>query len=303
MTLLTFTTLRFTVLQFTVMTGAIASFWSGLGQRAIAAAQPNPVAALSPSDAQPAERPGIGTLPTEIAQLLYPPVSEARQGLMVVGQGIVNAPADMADIEFLIYGSDPYSYGYESYETEELTELPSENPITPAGAQALVNAMLSVGVPATAVEYDIVPPDAYSYTGDYAVITVNLPSPTQDSIADIVSAMNRAADASLYYVGTTSVNYRVNDCRPIVQQAYTAAIADASARAEIMAAALGVDIEAVPSVAESPFNLVYPPCDAAGNLDDNDLWSGYLSSGFYDPNAPAEIRIQRDIFVTFPIRD
>jgi uncharacterized protein YggE len=302
-------TLTSTTLRFTVMTGAIASLlWCGLGQRAIATEsathQPTPHAAQP--DAMPTEGLGLGQLPDEIAQLLYPPVSEERQGLMVVGQGIVYAPADVADIEVSVYGSDPYSYGYEWYEGEEPAPEPlPENSITTADAQALVNAIVAAGIPATAVSYEIVSPDAYSYsTDDYAVITVNLSDPTQDGVADVVDAVNATADASDYYVETTSVSYRVSDCRPLIQQAYTAAIADAAARAETMATALGVEIDSVPSVAESPFNLIYPPCDAEGNLDDSDFWGyNYWSGGFYDPDAPAEIRLQRDIFVTFPIRD
>lgn len=301
-------------LRFTMTTGAIAALlWSGFGQRAIAAnPQPTtdtPQAARPQPDALPTDLPGIGQLPDDIAQLLYPPVSNERQGLMVVGQGIVNAPADIAEIELTIYSANPYDYDYgydwsEDYEEPASVPLP-ENPMTTATAQALVNAIIAAGAPATAVEYEIMQPDVYSYsTDDYLIITIDLPEPTQDSVASIVDAASARVDANGYYLDGTYVNYQINDCRPLIQQAYTAAIADAAARAESMAAALNVEIEPVPSVAESPFNLVYPPCDSEGNLDDSDIWGyNYWSGGFYDADAPATIRLQRDIFVTFPIRD
>lgn len=245
----------------------------------------------------------------DVAQLLYPPVSSSAQGLMVLGQGLVSVPADVAEIEMTVYGSDPYAYYDYGWEEDGSVAAPTEptvDSLTEADLRPVINSIIAAGVPADAVEFDITPGSSASYpSSDSATITINLRNPTQERVEDVVDAATAAiSEYSLYSDGSTYVNYSVDSCAALVQQAYTAAIQDAQSRAQSMASALGVEVENVPSVAESPFNLFYPPCSEDGEVSPTNNFFGYGSYGtYYDPSLPAEVQFQRDIFVTFPIRD
>ncbi|HEY9816183.1 MAG TPA: SIMPL domain-containing protein [Candidatus Obscuribacterales bacterium] len=242
----------------------------------------------------------------QIAQLLYPPVSNS-QGLMVVGQGVARRPADSVKISMSFYRTDPYYdyYGWEEDGSEPYTP-PTPEPLTEAALRPAVNAIIATGVPATAIEIDLTGNMGGFYgTENTASIVVTLRDPSQAQVQDIVTAANAAITGEDIYNQGVFVNYSIDSCASLLEEVYISAIQDAQSRAQTMATALEVEIEPVPSVAESPFNLVYPPCDPEQRAQATSLWGsyGYGAGTYYDPNMPAEVQLQRDIFVTFPIRD
>ncbi len=289
------------------VTAAIATVLGiGLGQVGQAA---TPVEATVPA----MEEAGVsGPIPQawleseQIAQLLYPPVSNS-QGLMVVGQGVVRQPADSVKINMSFYRTDPY-YDYYGWEEDgsEPASPPTAEPLTEAALSPITNAIIATGVPATAIDVDLSGGGAGFYgTTNTASVTITLRNPSQAQVRDLVAAVNEATvDTDIYNQGVF-VNYSVDNCASLLEEVYISAIQDARSRAATMAEALDVEIEAVPSVAESPFNLFYPPCDPERQGQSSSLWGGYgYGAGtYYDPSMPAEVQVQRDIFVTFPIRD
>ncbi|TVQ16802.1 MAG: SIMPL domain-containing protein [Leptolyngbya sp. DLM2.Bin15] len=240
----------------------------------------------------------------QIAQLLYPPVSNSP-GLMVVGQGVVRRPADSVKISMSFYRSEPYYdyYGWE--EGGEAALPPPAEPLTEAALRPITNAIIATGVPATAIDVDLSGGGGLYGSTNTASVIVTLRNPSQTQVRNLVTAVNDASIGTDIYNQGVFVNYSVDNCASLLEDVYISAIQDARSRATTMASALGVEIEAVPSVAESPFNLFYPPCDPEQQGQASSLWGGYgYGAGtYYDPSMPAEVQVQRDIFVTFPIRD
>jgi hypothetical protein len=103
----------------------------------------------------------------------------------------------------------------------------------------------------------------------------------------------------------TSVQYFVDDCQSLANQAYAAAIADAQSRANAIATQLDVELEAIPSVSESPFSMLTfasgSTCDAAPAL--SLPFNINLSQSSANTRTPAQVQLRRDLFVTFPIQD
>jgi len=102
-------------------------------------------------------------------------------------------------------------------------------------------------------------------------------------------------------VETVNVRYAMKDCQVLVRAAYQAAVKDARNRSEALAQAMNVQLGKVPSVAESfLYDLFVPLCSEATELPS---FLPFGSSGSrYDPNAPIEVQLRRDIFVTYPIK-
>jgi hypothetical protein len=280
-------------------TTAIATMaWIGLGS----VVQALPVEGLTGIEAVRSQS-GLGG--EQIAQMLYPPVSSRDPGLMVVGQGIARRAADSARIELQFYRTDPYYdyYGWE--EGDEYVPPPAAPPLSEADFRPVVNAIIATGVPANAIDVDLTGGSAgYFGSTNVAAVIVTLRNPTQTQVRNLVTAANEAVTGSDIYSQGTYVNYQIDNCAPLLRDVYMSAIEDAQSRAQAMAAALEVQINPVPSVAESPFNLFYPPC-GRDQPNASSMWGGYNPAvgTFYDPNMPAEVQVQRDIFVTFPIRN
>lgn len=86
----------------------------------------------------------------------------------------------------------------------------------------------------------------------------------------------------------------MNNCQALEQAAYQSAIEDAQNRANSIAAATGTRLRLVPSVAEPFYGVFLPGCYSEGNLP-----FGSNTSSPYDPDDPVEVRVNKDIFVTY----
>lgn len=295
----------------TLVSMAIATFaWIAIPAAGLAVTQPLPTENVSGS---PTVDSPMETAESDwVAQLFYPPVNEDQQALMVLGQGTASAPADTAEVELSFTNYDPYAIpeeglllfnGAEAGSSALQAQATPEDTITEAQLQPVVDALVAAGIPADAIEVVIVPgsPNVYPYTTDRGSVSFNLSAPSQEQVNRAVDGVNESiADNEEIFLQNVSVQYSISDCTTLEQDAYQSAIGDARNRATAMAAAMGVELAEVPSVAESPFNFLSPPC---GSTDQAALYNPFgFGTSYYDPEAPAEVQVRRDIFVTFPIR-
>lgn len=248
------------------------------------------------------------------AQLFYPPASD-RNTLMVIGQGIVKVPADIADIELSISG-DSIKNELETQEFSLLASraissnnkkptapfssqpsLISQKTLTQASLKPVVDSIVAKGIKANNIKVQI----SNNSPANSAKIFVRLDKPTSDKVQDIIAAAN-AATSKLENVSIedVSVNYAVNDCQALQSSAYQSAMKDAQSRAQALATAMGVKLGGA-SVAEPFYAMFYPSCSSKGGLP-LPSFGGLLSSPSGNAEVPAEIEMKKDIFVTYTVQ-
>jgi hypothetical protein len=223
---------------------------------------------------------------------------------MVQGQGKATAPADTARIEFLF--GNQYSE-----EPEGKTPKPPK-PLTQASLKPIVDALVAVGVPATAIEINTNPsnspafPFPISATEGAVQMVVRLEKPTRDRVQQIVKV---AGDEKIFKgkfsLQNTNVEYAINDCPALERAAYAAAVNNARSRATALSEALGVKIADVPSIAESSFslfNFFSASSSACGSAGNTPVFPFSAFKKPFNPATPAEVEVKKDIFVTYTIR-
>ncbi|NEU78593.1 SIMPL domain-containing protein [Nostoc sp. UIC 10630] len=270
---------------------------------------------------------GVGVLTPKVtnAQLFYPPASD-RHSLMVIGQGVVKVPADTADIE-LVFSSEssngesetqpsslPQTRRISSPSSPSLLEQqdratsptlflnyktvaessPSKKSLTKATLQPVVNSLIAKGISADKIQVQINP----NSSENNAKILVRLEKPTRDRVQEIVATANKAtSQIDNLSVKTVGVEYAVNDCQALQSSVYQSAMKDAQSRAQALATAMSVKLD-VPSVAEPFYTLFYPSCSSKTGVP-LPSFASFLLSPTYNPDAPAEVEMKKDIFVTY----
>ena len=250
------------------------------------------------------------TVQPAIAQLLYPPASD-QGAVSVTGQGRASVPADVARIEVLVTNLDPnapyppYEVGPDGFPIEP-EPLPEPPPITRLSLQGVVDALTAAGVPESAirVNIDVVDTQSYYYYGTGDSLVVNLEDPTRDRVNGLVQVINDALEGQtpqqVVFVDRLYVDYAIAECAVIEQAAYENAMADAQLRAEAIADSMDVSLSNPPSVAELPFlGRLLSPCNEEKDLVAA-LFYGSAPS-FYDPEAPAEVTVYRELMVTYSV--
>ncbi|MBD3883116.1 SIMPL domain-containing protein [Phormidium tenue FACHB-886] len=273
-----------------------ATLPAGLAQAALTSS------GLSSSSTEPAA--------LEVAQLFYPPATPDQQVLMVVGHGQVKRAADKAEVAIVVVNYNPYAYS----ENPDAPPPPPQ-PLAQATLKPVLDAIAAAGVPADAIKVRIGSSqpsynssDPFSYYGEgSAVLQFDLTQPTTQQVERIMTAVEGAvSNRDELYLQDRYVSYTAASCDGLAQEAYVAAVADARERAQVLATAMNVELMEVPSVAESagafglPFNpYAVSPCD----LEDIPAAAaaGYTTPSYYDPSLPAEVTLQRDLYVTYPI--
>ncbi|MBE9000828.1 SIMPL domain-containing protein [Nostoc sp. LEGE 12447] len=270
---------------------------------------------------------GVGVLTPKVtnAQLFYPPASD-RHSLMVIGQGVVKVPADTADIE-LVFSSEssngesetqpsslPQTRRISSPSSPSLLEQqdraasptlflnyktvaessPSKKSLTKATLQPVVNSLVAKGISADKIQVQINP----NSSENNAKILVRLEKPTRDRVQEIVATANKAtSQLENISVKSVGVEYAVNDCQALQSSVYQSAMKDAQSRAQALATAMSVKLD-VPSVAEPFYTLFYPSCSSKTGVP-LPSFASFLLSPTYNPDAPAEVEMKKDIFVTY----
>ncbi|MEH2215205.1 SIMPL domain-containing protein [Nostoc sp.] len=276
---------------------------------------------------------GVGTLTPKVtnAQLFYPPASD-RHSLMVIGQGVVRVPADTADIELVFSSggsgssndelqtqpsslpetrriSSPSGFGSPSlleqqdraasptlllnYKTAA-EPLPSKKSLTKTTLQPVVDSLVAKGIRADKIQVQINP----NTSENNAKILVRLEKPTRDRVQEIVAIANKStSQIENLSVKSVGVEYAVNDCQALQSSVYQSAMKDAQSRAQALATAMEVKLS-TPSVAEPFYTLFYPSCSSKTGVP-LPSFASFLLSPAYDPEAPAEVEMKKDIFVTY----
>lgn len=255
---------------------------------------------------------GVGALTPKVtnAQLFYPPASD-RNSLMVIGQGVVRVPADTADIE-LVFSSKASNDELQTQpsslpQTRRISSptlllnyktaaesLASKKSLTKATLQPVVNSLVAKGISADKIQVQI---NANSSENN-AKILVRLEKPTRERVQEIVGTANKAtSEIENLSVKSVGVEYAVNDCQALQSSVYQSAMKDAQSRAQALATAMGAKL-GTPSVAEPFYTLLYPSCSSKTGVP-LPSFAGFLLSPAYNPDAPAEVEMKKDIFVTY----
>jgi hypothetical protein len=234
------------------------------------------------------------------AQLFYPPGGN-QQTVRIIGKGRATGAADTARLEFKFSPKAP-SISPSPGVTAQF-EIQS-TPLSEESLKPIVDALVASGVPKDAIELKVTQPRRSGIPFPFpststggAQILVNLDQPTREGLNQVVTVVNEAVSKSEEIdVSQVGVEYAVKDCQPLEQKAYQTAIQDAQTRARAIAEAMGAQLGKVPSVAEPFYNVFLPGCNSGGKLP----FGGDTTP--YDPDAPAQVEVTKEIFVSFPVK-
>jgi hypothetical protein len=246
-------------------------------------------------------------------------------GIVAAGFGRASGPAVSAEVQIIVSRDFYGTMVVEEFpvEEEEVTGSPvageGETPPMeggPVGPPALteedlapiVDAIVAAGVPSDQIQV-ISPAFSSMFTGwggpGGAQLRFEVPNPTLDGLTALVLAVNDAAVAQGITVQHTGVHYVGGDCEALVQEARVAAVADARARAEGLADALGV---ALGDLTQAADNLYYGPyggisgtggCGPSTPEDFGPYGPGMLAA--FDPTVPAEAVAYAQVTLTFAL--
>ncbi len=253
------------------------------------------------------------------AQLFYPPASD-RHSLMVMGQGVVRVPADTADIELVFSGKDSndeleaqpstlsqvrrktlptllLNYKTPIGQIPSTPALENKKALTKATLQPIVNNLVANGISANKIQVQVNP----NSSENNAKILVRVEKPTRDRIQEIIGTANKATSKlENLTMSNVGVEYAVNDCQALQSSVYQSAMKDAQSRAQALATAMDVKLGAA-SVAEPFYTLFYPSCNSKSGVT-LPSFASFLLTPTYDPDAPAEVEMKKDIFVTYTVK-
>jgi uncharacterized protein YggE len=202
------------------------------------------------------------------------PAVGTEPGIAAVGFGQAEAPADAASLQFLIGPLQPAMPG---------------GPPTGGTADQLdpiVQALVDAGAAEEAIEVAVPAAGGASFFGpggpELGEILVTVEQPQAGQLADLVRAARAAAGQAgmgegVLYVGAT---FAVDDCEALLQAAREAAVADARARAEGLAEALGATLGDLVQASEAPY---FGPTGAGACAEG--VPPGVAASGPYGPGT------------------
>ncbi|NER81924.1 MAG: SIMPL domain-containing protein [Leptolyngbya sp. SIO1D8] len=245
------------------------------------------------------------SVPPAIAQLLYPPVSEQR-AISVTGQGRASVPADQAQIDILLSNRNPDDPAAHGFPPEVAEPLPEPPPITFDSLRGIIDALVEAGLPEAAIDVNLPTVETlpYDYSNSDPSITLDIEDPTREQINEIVTIVDTAletqATQQFVFIRRIFVQYAIESCEVVEQRAYATAMADAQLRAVAIADAIDAALVEPPSVAELPFlGRFLSPCNEDTDIVGALFWSP--ESSYYNPEAPAEVEVYREVLVTYPV--
>ncbi|MDZ7995737.1 MAG: SIMPL domain-containing protein [Nostoc sp. EspVER01] len=180
--------------------------------------------------------------------------------------------------------------------------LPNKKSPTKATLQPVVDSLVAKGIRTDKIQVQINP----NASENNAKILVRLEKPTRVSeapplevrVQEIVATANKStSQIENLSVKSVGVDYAVNDCQALQSSVYQSAMKDAQSRAQALATAMEVKL-GTPSVAEPFYTLLYPSCSSKTGVP-LPSFASFLLSPAYDPEAPAEVEMKKDIFVTY----
>lgn len=274
----------------------------------------------------------------ELVAQFFPYANADEQTVMVQGQGTASTAAEAAEIELVFVNYDPFYDPYACYYDEsglipttidlsvvEPCPAPAEPlPLTRNSLQPAIDALVGVGIARNEIRLrlpsDPAPDNDFAtlYYPGSASLLLTAANPSRQQVQELITSVeNAVANNESIYLQDRYVQYTLSDegCRTLERDAYRNAVANAQSRAAVLAEALGVEIGEVPSVADSAFSAssllggitsglfgstATSYCDAASGA--GSIFGSFPSPSYYDSSIPAEVRSQRSIFVTYPVR-
>lgn len=238
--------------------------------------------------------------PLNISQLFYPPANNP-QTFMVVGKGKANQKADTAVLELALSAIPIGENTVASLIAQKKTPLETQ-------VKKIVDALTAIGVKSTdiSVQYPQNTSGGFSFpfpipsptSSDETKIVVTVQSPTHPRLQQIITTAGKSLDPDQpFSLSRIGVRYSISDCQALQRETYKNAIQDAQNRANAIADALNAQLNPIPSVAEPFYGVILPQECATG---EGNLFSS--STVPYDANAPIEVEVSKDIFVTFSVR-
>jgi uncharacterized protein YggE len=228
-----------------------------------------------------------------------------QPSIVVTGSGRAAAPAERADLQFLIVRSAPYSADFAS------DTPPPAGATGPVSIAPVIDAIEATGVTEAAIHV-VASPSLISVcsssTKCSAVrVDIAIEQPDLATLNAIVDAAGEAAGKQELTVQDVGVGYSIADCRPLHEQAREAAAADARARAEAQANVLAVGLGTLVVSSET---APAEPDDANGcapfHATNGDVWwtpgSVGLTVPSFDPEAAPEVAVDLQVTLAYAIR-
>lgn len=175
------------------------------------------------------------------------PPRQLPRTITVTGTGRVSVAPDVADLRLGVT-------------TTEQTVSAARSGNAAAMSRVLA-ALRTAGIEARDIQTsNLSLSPAYDYSGPTPRLTEHTLQNTVAVVIRELASVGAAIDGALEAGATTvdSISFRVEDAAPHQQQARTLAVADARAKAEVLAAAAGVSIAGVGSISELGGQLPIP---------------------------------------------
>jgi uncharacterized protein YggE len=217
-----------------------------------------------------------------------------ERSISVNGGGSASAPAETADLSFTIGLGEMYG---------PATPAPGTGGpnLSEADLQPVVDALVAAGVPADAIEVQLLPMGYYG-PGGTGMVTAHITSPTVEQLDELVQVVTEAANATgRLMIYSTGARYGIADCADLQAQALENALGNARERANTIADLLAVEVGEIVYVADygsgdpSGSNCGYPP----GPYEKG--YPPYESGPPFDPALPAEVSVWANLNVAFSV--
>jgi uncharacterized protein YggE len=201
----------------------------------------------------------------------------SKSTISVTGFGEVRAKADGAIVRLSVSPVDPP------------VPVASDDPITEEDLQSLVDALVQMGI--LREDIQALAPQAY-VSLEYGTVAVRLSDPNLARPVITVAA-DALAQSDTYRVTSASIQLTVSDCERLESNARANAVADASTRAEELAALIGkkiVDVIDVKDDLSDPQGWPFPSgCRA-------------LATGSYYPSTDPGQQAADETVISVPVR-
>jgi uncharacterized protein YggE len=221
-------------------------------------------------------------------------ITTSEHVLSVTGSGIGRVPADQAAI-ILSYSLNYYS---------EMSSEPGAAPALPPAAQAsdlktVTDALVGAGVSASDI---IITREPYSAQSLRMIIRVNN-NLTRERITTLVDlAQNTGIKENKFMASISGVTYISRNCKAAEATALQAAMANARAQAEALAATANVSVGELINVSSSPswgYVGPYPNSTCPTSLDDVIQAVSSYGAQPYDPAMPAEVTAGASVSLSY----
>jgi Protein of unknown function (DUF541) len=237
-------------------------------------------------------------------------------GIVAMGFGRAAEPAASASLQFLISPSEMSYMGMSEVTVGESTEAgPMASPVmegvpgmppsvTAEQLDPIVQALVDGGVASDAITVNV-PDTNEMFLGpgspETGEILAEVSNPEEQQLADLVDAARQAArgaNLSVFHVGAA---FEASDCATLTQQAREAAVADARARAEGLAQAVGTALGDLIQAAETPYYGPESGGSCAPEGTDPGTYGPYGPGTYpaYDPGDAAEAFVLAQVTLTF----